>query len=311
MNTFNNKLICGTWQFSKPEKYGYGEEQIFEVIQEVLKHGVNYFDTSDNYGNGRAELFLKKAQVSKDKEVKIISKVGLTKNGRNGSSDHIIKTIELSLERLGRDYLDVYLLHWPDYQVGIEHSWETFLHLKEAGFVKEIGLSNVSCEEIERCHKIGLVDVVQNIYNPFSRDMEVDIIPYCRLSNITVMGYGALAHGFLKPNTIEGEGSKSIVPNDWRKNLPLYKDENLDFHNATQKIVALCNEYGYPFYQAIIDWITRDEGVDYAIAGWRTKEQVNEFFQCKNVSEKDYVLKNISEIVAELPEGCKITNLTF
>lgn len=308
MNTLNNRLICGTWQFSKPEKYGYGEEQIFEVIQEVMKHGVNYFDTSDNYGNGRSELFLKRAQVTNKKEVKIISKVGLTKNGRNGSADHILNSIEKSLERLGRDYLDVYLLHWPDYQVGIEHSWETLLHLKEAKLVKEIGLSNVSHEEIERCHKIGFVDVVQNIYNPFSRGMENDILPYCRLRKITVMGYGALAHGYLRPNT---EGSKRTIPNDWRKNLPLYKNENLDFQNANQKISAVCDEYGYPFYQAIIDWLTREEGVDYAIAGWRTKEQVNEFFQYKNVREKDLLLNRISEIVEGLPEGCKITNLTF
>jgi len=102
---------------------------------------------------------------------------------RNASRDHILREVADSLRRLRTDYIDIYQVHWPDPLVPIEETAEAMQNLFEQGKIGAIGVSNFSVAQIERFRCVAKLHVVQPPYNLFEREIENDLLPYCRQSD--------------------------------------------------------------------------------------------------------------------------------
>jgi predicted oxidoreductase len=186
--------------------------QSVAVIQAAYEQGITFFDTADVYGHGKSELAL--GQVLKStsglrRRLVIQSKCSIREGGVIDSSrEHITEAVEGSLKRLGTDYLDILLLHWPDSLVEPEQVGRAFDELHGAGKVRYFGVSNYTPYQIELLRKQVRQPLVANqvqlglahwytepgaskgaITHGAEGAMALD---YCRLQDIQVQAYSPL-----------------------------------------------------------------------------------------------------------------------
>ena len=101
-------------------------------------------------------------------------------NLRDSSRERVHASIDKSLKNLGTDWVDVYLVHWPDRETPFEETMQALEEVVRDGKVRHVGLSNFKLEEIEACRQAFRVDVVQYGWNMFDRRMQREILPYCQ-----------------------------------------------------------------------------------------------------------------------------------
>lgn len=243
-----------------------------KVIEAALDLGVTLIDTAEIYEDGQSEKLV--GQVIKDRrdEVVLVTKV---------SGDHlryvdVLKAAEGSLKRLSVDYIDLYLVHWPNTKVPLSETMRAMETLVNQGKIRYIGVSNFDAttlkearQELSR-HEI-IADEVK--YNLMETDIEKDVLPYCQKEGIGMITYGSLARGLLTGRFTD---ESDISEDDWRKQDWFFKGEN--FANALQMVEVL-KEIGKKYEktpgQIAINWLLSKPMVT-PIFGASSVEQVKE-----------------------------------
>ena len=202
-------MTVGCWPFGGGDYWGHQSQQdVNNVVATALEMGVNTFDTAEVYNNGESERSLGIALAGRRKEAVVISKINPS------NCRYVRKHCIESLQRLGMDYLDVYMFHWPINALAVQHftSDETIIdspptveeacaqmaELKKEGLIRSIGMSNFGRKQMEEVVSTGVqVDVNELTYNIVSRAIEVEIAPYCMARNIGIVGSMGLMQGLL------------------------------------------------------------------------------------------------------------------
>src|SRR5499427_1676834 len=198
-----SRIGLGTWSIGGWMWGGTDEEEALRTIRTALDYGINLIDTAPVYGFGHSEEIVGRAlaQHGRREDVIIATKVGLEWRGdhvfRNSTRSRIFAEVDDSLRRLRTDYIDIYQVHWPDPLVPIEETAEAMQNLFEQGKIGAIGVSNFSVAQIERFRRVAQLHIVQPPYNLFEREIENDLLPYCRQSDLAMLTYGALCRGLL------------------------------------------------------------------------------------------------------------------
>jgi aryl-alcohol dehydrogenase-like predicted oxidoreductase len=198
-----SRIGLGTWAIGGWMWGGTDEEESIKTIHTAVERGVKLIDTAPAYGFGRSEEIVGRALADGRlrSRVVIATKVGLEwKDGkvfRNASRDRIKREVADSLRRLRTDYIDIYQVHWPDPVVSIEETAEAMQTLFDQGKIRAIGVSNFSVAQIERFRRVAKLHIVQPPYNLFEREIEAELMPYCRQSGLATLTYGALCRGLL------------------------------------------------------------------------------------------------------------------
>lgn len=172
----------GTWRMG--ERPAHKAEEI-RVLQHAIDCGVSMFDTAEIYGDGGAERLLGEAIRGRREQVFLVSKVAPHNASRAGT----IRACEASLKRLGTDHLELYLLHWIG-GVPLEETVGAFEHLQAAGKIRAWGVSNFDIDDMEALPPGCAVNQV--LYNPQSRGIEYNLLPWCQNAGISVMAYTPL-----------------------------------------------------------------------------------------------------------------------
>src|SRR3984957_4081560 len=250
---------------------GYGsieETEFIKAVNRALDIGINSFDTAEAYGFGASETSLAKALGGRRKEAVITTKFGVgypdTPNYRDSSRKRVTKSIEKSLKALETDYVDVYLIHWPDRNVPFEEPIRALDDLVKQGKVRAVGLSNFKLNEIEACMKTRRVDVVQYCWNMFDRRMQKEIFPYCRENQIGVMAYGSLAYGMLTGTLSEEKAFEKGDKASRRGqlgNIILFQhlfgpDHFLKNLRAVEELKGVAKKYNKTLPQLALRWTT-------------------------------------------------------
>ncbi|GHT38258.1 oxidoreductase [Bacteroidia bacterium] len=188
-------MTVGCWSFGGGDYWGeQSQKDVDNVVNTALDLGITTFDTAEMYNNGASELSLGKALKRRRDEAIVISKIG------PANAAHVRKHCIESLERLGMDYLDVYMLHWPVAGTQLTNG-EIILQLdalKKEGLIRSIGISNFGYRQMEEVVKTGIqIDVNEIAYNIVSRAIEAEIAPYCLAHNISIIGAMGLQQGLL------------------------------------------------------------------------------------------------------------------
>lgn len=159
-----------------------------KAIQCALQEGYRCFDTATMYENFEAVGHaLKKANRS---DIFVTSKVWPA----NQAGAKLITDLETTLKALQMDYLDVYLLHWPDSRLNLNEIIENLNHLRERQLVRFVGLSNVTTYHIQRALDLGMpVSVVQNEMSPLF--LETELLEFCHQKNILLQSWSPLGRG--------------------------------------------------------------------------------------------------------------------
>lgn len=185
--------------------YGWGkvqEQELIGTVYEALEQGINFFDTADTYGLGQSEKLLGRALREHRKEVVIATKFGVRiENGRtfyDNSSRWIKTALEASLRRLGTDYVDLYQVHYRDGETPIGEVVQTLEEIKEKGYIRYYGLSNIHYADLEELMLYkGKFVSFQDEYSLACRKNEKDIIELGDRLRMTPMTWGSLGQGIL------------------------------------------------------------------------------------------------------------------
>lgn len=201
------------------------EKEVSAFIETAIVNGTNFFDHADIYGGGKSESVFGKAVTSSMREnIFIQTKCGIRQGRFDFSYEHIINSVNGSLERLGTDYVDVLLLHRPDALMEPEDVAKAFDELKTTGKVRHFGVSNQnpyqmellqSCLDMPLCvnqlqFSIMHAPMIQaginvNMYNDSAVNRDGGVLDYCRLNKITVQPWSPMQYGFFEGCFIDNE----------------------------------------------------------------------------------------------------------
>ena len=188
---------------------------------------------------------------------------------RDASPAWLRAGVESSLKALGTDYIDLYQVHWPDPATPIHETATALDALVREGKIHFVGVSNFDVAQMAEFGKTRKLDALQPPYDLFRRDVEREILPYCKAHGIGVLVYGPLAHGLLSGTMNE---HTTFAPNDWRSKSPLFRGEqfakNLD---AVSALKAFAAKRGISVAQLAIAWTLANPAVDVAIVGVRIR----------------------------------------
>lgn len=162
------------------------------ALQQGLDLGLSLIDTAEMYGDGGAEEVVGQALIGRREQAFLVSKVYPWNAGKRSA----IAACEASLKRLGTDYLDLYLLHWPG-SIALEETLAAFEQLRSEGKIKRFGVSNFDLDELQEWHGLSGQDTAVNqvLYHLGSRGIEHSLRPWQRSQQIPTMGYCPLAQG--------------------------------------------------------------------------------------------------------------------
>jgi len=271
-------VAIGTWAIGGWMWGGTDETESISTIRAALDHGINVIDTAPVYGFGRSEEIVGKAIAEgrlRDRVV-IATKVGLEwRDGsvfRNASRDSIMREVEDSLRRLRTNHIDIYQVHWPDPLIAIEETAAAMQTLLRQGKIRAIGVSNFSLEQMQRFRRVAPLHVLQSPYNLFEREIEADLLPYCRKNNIATFGYGALCRGLLSGRM---RSNTAFTGDDLRRTDPKFREPRFaQYLSAVQRLDQLAQErFGKHIIQLAVRWML-DQGITTALWGARHPGQL-------------------------------------
>jgi aryl-alcohol dehydrogenase-like predicted oxidoreductase len=269
-------LGCMGMSFSYDQATPRDEATLISVIHQALDLGMTLLDTSDVYGPFTNEELLGRALKSRRDEAVLATKVGaLTSDaqgnpvmGLNNRPEHIRRSIDGSLGRLGTDHVDLYYLHRTDPQVPIEESVGALAETVAAGKARAIGLSEVSVEQIKRAQSVHPITAVQSELSLWTRDWMTEVLPYCREQDIAFVPYSPLGKGFL---TGRFSSHDDLPEDDFRRGLARFQQEALSTNLAiAERVREIAERMEATPAQVALAWVLAQGEYVIPIPGTKT-----------------------------------------
>jgi aryl-alcohol dehydrogenase-like predicted oxidoreductase len=262
--------------------YGPADQgESIATIHAAIDAGISLIDTGDFYGSGRNELLIAKALKDRDRDAVTISvKFGALRDpaggwlGNDGRPEAVKNFLAGTLSRLETDHVDIYRPARVDPAVPIEETVGAIAEMVQAGFVRHIGLSEVSAETIRRAAAVHPISDVQIEYSLLSRGIEADILPTARELGIGITAYAVLSRGLLSGHW---SPERELSQHDFRTFSPRFQRENLEHNLAlVDSLGAVAAARGATVAQLAIAWVL-SRGVDIVpLVGARRRERLHE-----------------------------------
>ena len=287
----------GTWAMGGWMWGGNDDAAAIDAIRASLDAGVRMIDSAPAYGLGHAEELVGKAIKGRRQDAVVATKCGLVWHVQKGTHffdeegkavyrylgrDAILHEAELSLKRLGTDYIDLYITHWQDATTPVAETMDALLTLRRQGKIRAIGVSNVDAPTLRDYLKHGQVDAIQERYSLIDRGIESDLVPICREHGVSVIGYSSLALGLLAGPM---DAKRQFNGDDQRRDNPRFSTENRERINRFfADLEHVRARIGCTFAQLMIAWTTESGKINIALCGARTPVQAQENARAGGVS---------------------------
>lgn len=261
-------------------------DQAERALHEAVDHGVNLFDTAESYNDGESERIIGSALTSKRGRVFLATKVytpraGAGRTSRN-SRANLIESLEGSLHRLRTDHVDLYQLHHPDPRTPYEETFAALDRMVKDGKVRYIGICNhygwqmgFLLSELRRRNWTVFVSC-QHGYNILDRQVEMEIIPFCRKFGRALMAYEPFALGLLsgiyKPGQPPPPGARDS------SRIRGYLADPAVQH-LLEQLPSLAQRSGLTMNQLAILWLLSRPEVSCAILGGDCPEHFSSIYQ--------------------------------
>lgn len=280
------RIGLGTWAIGGSGwRYGWGSQDdadSISVIHEALDLGINWIDTAAVYGLGHSEEVVGRALKGRRDKVLLATKCG-RKGKPDGSplesvldAESIRAELEDSLRRLKTDHIDLYQVHWPVPDHLIEEAWTEIARAVKAGKVRWAGVSNFSPSQMQRIQGILPITSLQPPYSMLKRDIEKEILPFCRANGIGVICYSPMQMGLLS-GTFSRERVASLAHDDLRGTNPYFTEPALTRNLAlVEKLRPIAAGRGRSVGELAVAWVLAQPGVTAAIVGGRRTGQARE-----------------------------------
>jgi len=282
---------------------GYGPADDTEsqrLLHAALDAGVNFFDTAMVYGSGHNESLLNAVLQERRDDVVLATKCGLSRDGIDGDPVKILASCDASLQRLGTDVIDLYYLHRVDPQVPIEESVGALASLVQAGKVREIGLSEVCCDNLRRACKEHPIAALQSEYSLWSRTPERGILDACTELNVSFVPFSPLARGFL---TGQASDVTQLADTDLRATIARPRFEPEAFKKNSQLLVAyaeIAETCGCTMGQLALAWLlAQRDGTMIPIPGTRSITHMLENAGAAGVTLEADAIEQLNQLINE------------
>ncbi len=292
------------------------EAESIEMIYRALDGGINLIDTSNSYAEGEAERVIGKALKANGRrhEVILATKAyyptGPGPNDRGGSRLHLMRACEGSLHRLQTDYIDLYQLHRPDFDVPIDETLGALTDLVRQGKVRYIGSSTApawrALEGVLVSEMKGYARFVteQSPYNLLDRRVENELVPMCQKHGLGILAWSPLAHGMLAGRYTEAdrfpEGSRA------GKRGGIYAERISEAGiEVGNRFVSLAKEAGLEPAQLAVLWVKDQPAVTAPLIGPRTLAQLEGMLPVLELTLDDSIRAACDELV---PPGSAVAN---
>jgi aryl-alcohol dehydrogenase-like predicted oxidoreductase len=241
---------------------GSDDQEMIRTIQHAVDLGITFFDVAPVYGFGHAETILGQALAGKRQQVKIGTKCGLSWDDAGKISNDLRPATPL------------------------EDTLGVLIDLKQAGKIRQIGVSNFSLELTRRAHEITPLASYQGLYNllernplsyhniPLAYQTEREILPFCEQNGLAFFPYSPLFQGLLTDQfRMQGQFDAGDVRS---ANPKLNGEQMLRFYEMREKLVSFAKEINRPLSQIAINWLIQQPAVTSVICGAQTIQQISE-----------------------------------
>lgn len=281
------------------------EEEGRPFIKSALEQGVNFFDTANIYSNGESELVLGRAirDFTRRDEVVITTKVNgpvrQDPNGHGLSRKAILSEIDKSLQRLGTDFVDIYMIHRYDYETPLEETLEALNDVVRAGKVRYLGASSMHAWQfmkalgIQRANGWATFVVMQNYYNLVYREDEREMLGLCLSEGVGVTPWSPLARGRLaRPWSAEPQTERAKTDN-FAKTL-YTKTVDID-KPVIDRVNEVAKGRGLPPSQIALAWLLHKPSVTSPIVGATKPHHLQDAVGAVSVKLSDEEIARLEE----------------
>jgi aryl-alcohol dehydrogenase-like predicted oxidoreductase len=301
-----SEISLGSWL-----TYGAGVRgrQAEACVAKAFEVGINFIDTANVYGQGRAEEFLGGVLAGRPRDSYVLAtKLYFPMNGDRGlSREQVHKQIDLSLRRLRTDHVDLYQCHRYDRETPLEETMAALTDVVRQGKARYIGFSEWTAPQIEAALDLsrerGYEQFVssQPQYSLLYRAPERDVFPLCAANGISQIVWSPLAQGVLtgkyEPGEKPAKGTRAASRSMGWAMDSFREDETL---HAVQRLRPIADGLGLTMAQLALAWVLREPNVACAIIGASRPEQVEENAAASGIELDEATLQAIDDAVADV-----------
>ncbi|MEU9651273.1 aldo/keto reductase [Streptomyces sp. NPDC048110] len=290
------------------------------TLERALELGVTLYDTADAYGAGENERFLAPFFRAHRDEVVVATKFALsippddpTRRIIRNDAPYVREAVEASLRRLDLDVIDLYYMHRRDVNVPIEETVGVMAELVREGKVKQLGLSEVTGDELRAAQAVHPIAAVQSEWSLFSRDIEAGVVPAARELDVALVPYSPLGRGFLTGSFANAD--QDLTDDDFRRQQPRFTGDNAAANAALLAPVrTLAEAHGATPGQIALAWVHQRAQVHglpvVPIPGTRKPTRVEENTGATRIVLTEDEL-SLLEPIAEKVAGDRYADMTF
>jgi aryl-alcohol dehydrogenase-like predicted oxidoreductase len=300
-----SELAFGAWAIGGWMWGGTDSKDAIKAIETAIDNGMTTIDTAAVYGFGLSEELTGKAIRRKRSKVQILTKFGLSWNEKKGefffdsqdiagkdvsiyrysAKEKVLNDCDMSLKRLGTDYIDLYQIHWADPTTPVSETMEALEILVKKGKIRAGAVCNYSLELMEEAGKTFRVASNQLPYSMVNRGIEKEIVPHCIEQNIGILAYSPLQRGLLAGKITR---EHNFNWGDTRPASIYYKEPNLSrILSLVDNLKKIADERKLTLSQLVLNWTMHQPGITCTLVGARNAAQVLE-----NVKASDFHLTN-------------------
>ena len=294
----------GCWSYGGGDYWGpQAQSDVTAVANAALDAGINFFDTAEGYNNGRSEEALAVALKDRRHEAVIGTKVS------RPDPATIREHCEASLQRLQTDYVDIYMIHWPDDEIAIEESMAELTRLQEDGLIRAIGVSNFGVEQLTAAlNTSASIAVNQLCYNLLSRAIEPALLPLCREHNVGILGYMPLLQGILTGQYKSAEEIPSVhsrfrhFRDDREQASHGEEGAEAEMFETLEAIRHIAEAEQIPMSRLAIAWAMARPGITCMLVGTRNINELTQNLHVIEYTPSADVIESLDTVTAPLLE---------
>jgi len=280
----------------------FGPEQALEfdrLIQDALRQGFNFFDSSDAYWDGLHEQWLARALQGVRSQAIVATKFGnITlpdgKKATDARPAYLRACCEASLKRLNTDYIDLYYLHRVDPKVPIEETVGEMSRLVEEGKVRYLGLCEASAETIQKAQTIHPIAALQTELSLWYPDNWYEKQHLLKALNISYVGYSPLGRGLLAGQIKQ---LQDLDPKDRRRIHPRFHSENIDANlQKVHQMQPLADQLGLSLAQLALAWVLQLGPEVIAVTGTQRAKYFIESMAATQIRLPEDVVRELAQI---------------
>ena len=311
-------VALGTWQFGGWMWGGGDEDAAQRAVDAALDHGVNFIDTAPIYSLGHSEQLVGRALKGKRDRAVISTKCGMVANPEKGEEkfrvsalnadplglvdihiylgpESIREELELSLKRLGTDYIDLYFTHWQESTTAIADTMAELEKARDAGKIRAIGASNATPAHLAEYDAAGTLDADQEPFSMVKREKEADNLPYVREHGKAFLAYSPMQRGLLTGKLTR---DRELAEGDHRKGDPLYgKASREKVQQMLAQFQPIADKHGVSMPALVIAWTVAQPGVSHALCGSRKPEHIIDTAKAGEIELGDDDLAAMNEAI--------------